>query len=81
MGTLTGNVKKCDEHPVELCWLWEWEADTVCPKCGATQLFLHQPESRRTPFAPDLATESESKGDGLIENLFGFKVLRNPPSR
>jgi hypothetical protein len=43
-------------------------------------LFLHQPESRRTPLAPDLANESESEGSGLIENLFGFKVLRNPPS-
>ena len=53
MGTLTGNVKKCDEHPGELCWLWEWEAGTICPKCGATQNFLHQPESRPTPRAAD----------------------------
>ena len=68
MGTLTGNVKKCEKHPSDLCWLWEWEAGTVCPKCGATQTFLHQ-------------NESESEGSGLIENLFGFKVLRNPPSQ
>jgi len=80
MGKLTGRVKKCEKHPGESCWDWEWEAGTICPKCGATQLFLHQPESRRTPLAPDLANESESEGSGLIENLFGFKVLRNPPS-
>lgn len=43
MGTLTGNIKKCEEHPNELCWLWEWEPGTVCPACGATQSYLHQP--------------------------------------
>ena len=42
---LTGRIKKCDEHPSKSCWLWEWQSNIKCPKCGATQLYLHQPES------------------------------------
>jgi hypothetical protein len=81
MGTLTGNVKKCEKHPNELCWLWEWEPGTVCPACGATQGFLHQPASGGpTQRAGDSAIASESEGSGLIEQLFGVSVRRNPPS-
>ena len=79
-GTLTGNVKICNDHPGKLCWWWEWEAGTVCPKCCATQIFLHQPESRLTSRAGDSAIASESEGSGLIEQLFGVSVRRNPPS-
>lgn len=71
MGTLTGNVKKCDEHPGELCWLWEWEAGTVCPKCGFTQTFLHQPEGKKKP-----SDDNEVDNSGVIERLFGIRVLR-----
>ena len=64
MGTLTGNVKKCDKHSGELCWLWEWEAGTVCMKCGATQNYLHQPESRPTQRKPGVCNVTVGVGIG-----------------
>ena len=63
MGKLTGRIKKCDEHPSELCWLWEWEAGTVCPNCGATQLFLHQPEPPNKACSRQLAGAGKSDGE------------------
>ncbi len=59
MGMLTGNLKKCNSHPSKLCWFWEWEAGTICLKCGATQTFLHQPESHPTPRTGNSAIASQ----------------------
>lgn len=60
MGKLTGRIQKCDKHPGSLCWLWEWEAGTICPNCGTTQLFLHQPESPNNLRSRQSAGVSES---------------------
>jgi hypothetical protein len=80
MGTLTGNVKPCDEHPGKMCFLWEWEPRTICPVCGATQTFLHQPESRPTSGAVDSANAEIPEESGLADQLFGFGALRKPPN-
>jgi len=74
MGTLTGNVKKCEKHPGELCWLWEWEAGTVCPKCGATQTFLLQPESRPAPHAVDGRTVPALNKEPDIQELIDDEI-------
>ena len=59
MAQLTGNIKKCDKHPENSCWLWEYIPNIVCPSCRAKQLYLHEPE-KGSAQAAGLVTQSVS---------------------
>ena len=62
---LTGNIKPCNEHTGKMCFLWEIVPGVICPRCGTTQLFLHQPEGKQG---------SSSKVETEIENEVVFMI-------